>query len=207
MKYFLFDIGNVLVNFDTGIFVKELSKASGRSVERLTERDLEMIDAVEKGEISDEEYVDYLNQTHGIEWTVADLVTVWSKMFSINATGRGLFLEAVKAGVPAYTLSNIAKHHLDAIEQNWRGFFDGAAGLFFSYQMGCRKPHPAIYRQALADLDAEGSQCFFIDDRPENIAAAREAGIDAHHFIPENHDAIAAAVARFFGYGGHAAQP
>lgn len=199
MKYFLFDIGKVLVDFDTEDFIREVAVATGRPVAPLTECDLQRIDEVEKGIISDAEYVDYLNQTHGLAWTEADLTAVWSKMFSLNPTGRELYKAAVDAGVPVYTLSNIAKHHVDAIENNWDGFFDGVTGLFMSYQMGSRKPEAAIYRQVLDQLGAEGAQCFFIDDRPENIEAARAEGIHAHQFIPENHAAIEQAAAEFFG--------
>jgi HAD superfamily hydrolase (TIGR01509 family) len=80
----------------------------------------------------------------------------------------------------------------------WPGFFDGTTGLFLSYQMGCRKPDEAIYLQMLEQLGAEGKQCIFIDDRPENIETARAAGIHAHQFIPENHAAINKAVGEFF---------
>jgi HAD superfamily hydrolase (TIGR01509 family) len=65
--------------------------------------------------------------------------------------------------------------------------------------MGCRKPEPAIYFQTLEKLGAEGRQCLFIDDRPENIEAARAAGIHAHQFIPENHAAVHDEVLKFFG--------
>ena len=202
MKYFLFDIGHVLVDFETEDFLHRVARETGRAVEPLSEYDMEKIDEVEKGEISDAEYVEYLNESKGLSWTVVDLITIWSRMFRVNETGRGLFLNAMKAGVLVYTLSNIAKHHIDAIESNWGGFFDGAAGLFLSYQIGVRKPDPVIYRYVLDELGAKGEQCFFVDDRPENIDAARGAGIQAHQFIPENHAAIQSAAADFFELSG-----
>lgn len=198
MKYFLFDIGHVLVDFEPEDFLHRVAKETERPVEPLSEDDLEKFNEVEKGQINDAEFVEYLNKSKGLSWTVADLIAVWSRMFRVNETGRGLFLDAVKAGVPVYTLSNIAKYHIDSIESNWGGFFDGAAGLFLSYQIGVRKPDPFIYRYALDELGAKGEQCFFVDDRPENIDAARGAGIQAHQFIPENHAAIQSAAADFF---------
>ncbi|MEA2068429.1 MAG: HAD-IA family hydrolase, partial [Verrucomicrobiota bacterium] len=131
-------------------------------------------------------------------WTVDSLVDLWSSMFSINETGRGLFLDAVAAGIPVHILSNIGGHHIDAIKNNWSGFFDGAAGLFLSYQIGFRKPDPSIYHHVLDHLNAEGPQCFFLDDRPENVEAARAEGINAYHFVPENHAAIRRAATEFF---------
>ncbi len=199
MKYFLFDIGHVLVNFDFQELYKIHSAHSGRPIVPFSDHDLEMRDAVESGRISDAEWVAYLNETKGLSWSLDDLVGIWSGLFTKNETGYGLFKEAQQAaGVSVHTLSNLAKHHRDAIERNWNGFFDGADSLFLSYEIGVRKPHPDIYRHALNELGVSGEDCFFIDDLAENIEAAREAGINAHYFIPENHAAIRKAVADFF---------
>jgi FMN phosphatase YigB (HAD superfamily) len=198
MKYFLFDIGNVLTNFDFPKLLQFYAEGSGRGLEPQSERDDEMYGQVEKGLISDSEYVEYLNEAKGLSWTVDDLTHAWTKIFTINKTGRGLFENATKAGVAVYTLSNIAQYHVDAIERNWTGFFDDATGLFMSYQMGVRKPNPQIYSMALEQLEAEGHQCFFIDDLLENVEAACAVGINAHQFVPENYKTIQEAAKDFF---------
>ncbi len=198
MKYFLFDIGNVLANYDFQMLLE--AYANGGEVLPLTERDLDIYHQVERGEVSDEQYVVYLNETKGLAWTVDEMTALWCRMFSINKMGQSLFEQATMAGTSVYTLSNISKFHMDAIDRNWSGFFDDATGLFLSYQIGVRKPHPEIYRHVLDDLDAKGEQCFFIDDLPENIEAARAAGIHAHQFIPENYAAIREAAMEFFDW-------
>ncbi|MBT8041627.1 MAG: HAD family phosphatase [Kiritimatiellales bacterium] len=200
MKYFLFDIGNVLVDFDFNVLCQTIADAAGRPEAVFTDHDIEIHNANEQGLISDAEWVDHLNASMGISWSVADLTATWSRIFTINEAGRGMFLDAAASGVPVYTLSNIAKHHVDAIENNWAGFFNGADGLFLSYQIGVRKPHPDIYRHALNELNASGEECFFIDDRSENVESALELGFHAHQFIPENHAAIREAAKAFFGW-------
>lgn len=197
-RFFLFDIGNVLVDFDFQFLIARIAADSGRPPEAPGARDTAMHDAVEKGEISDAEFVDYLNKAKGLCWSVEDYIGVWCEMFSVNPAGRRLFVEALERDWPVYTLSNIAGHHMEAIERNEPGFFDGAAGLFLSYKLGVRKPDPAIYQNVLAELGAAGPQCFFIDDRPENVNAAREAGMEAHPFVPGQYDAARAAATRFF---------
>lgn len=197
-KYFIFDIGNVLVNFDFQILLQQIAEDSGQSIEPPTQRDLDMHHAVEEGVISDEAFVDYLNEAKGLSWTVDDLISVWQKMFSINDEGVALFRDAIARGLPVYTLSNIAEHHIDAIERNWPGFFNGATGLFLSYKLGVRKPNAGIYKRLLDDLGIEGSQCLFIDDMPENVEAACTADIQAYQFIPENFETVRAAVDTFF---------
>ena len=200
MKYFLFDIGHVLVDFDYQIFLDAIAQATEKPCESLLGRDLEMHYAVETGDINDAQWVEYLNQSMGVPWTLEELTQLWSRIFTKQKEGRLLFEDAKRSNVPVYLLSNIAKHHIDAIETNWPGIFDNISGKFFSYQIGVRKPHPDIYRHALNELGVEGSQCFFIDDLPENIEAARSFGINAHPFAPGNLGAIRDAAKAFFGW-------
>ena len=53
MKYFLFYIGHVLVDFDTDDFLHEVAGETGRPIEPLSEHDLEKVNEVETGQISD----------------------------------------------------------------------------------------------------------------------------------------------------------
>jgi putative hydrolase of the HAD superfamily len=199
-KFFIFDIGNVLVDFDFQVLLQQIAEDSGTPVEPPSPQDLEMHHAVEEGVISDQEFIDYLNRAKGLCWTVETLIEVWQRMFTVNPVGRALFLESIERGLPVYTLSNIAEHHITAIERNWPGFFDGATGLFLSYQVGARKPDAKIYRHLLETLGVDGAQCLFLDDLSRNIEAALAAGLRARQFIPEQHAAIRAEAEIFFGY-------
>lgn len=200
MRYILFDIGNVLADFDDRDLLAAVARSTRLSREQATARAPELDDLVEKGLISDVEYLARLNESKGLSWSIEDLTEVWSHVFTLNEPGRELFDEAVQAGTPVYMLSNIARFHMDAIKRNWSWFFDGAAGLFLSYQIGVRKPHSDIYRHVLNELQADGNQCFFVDDLAENVASARALGINAHCFSPENHTTIRDAADAFFGW-------
>ena len=197
MKYLLFDIGNVLADFDEGHLLERVAGSTRFSREAVTARDHELDDLVEKGLISPMEYVERLNASKGLDWTRDRLTQVWSEVFTLNETGRALFEEAVGAGIPVCMLSNIAEFHVEAIRRNWPGFFDGAQELFFSYRIGVRKPDPAIYRHVLQTLNAEPGQCFFLDDLPENVDAACRLGMQAHRFFPEVADQLRAAAHAF----------
>ncbi|MBM4152904.1 MAG: HAD-IA family hydrolase [Kiritimatiellaceae bacterium] len=198
-KQFIFDIGNVLVNFDFNEFLQRVATDSNQPVKPLTLRDLEMHHAVEKGHISDQEFVDYINQTEGLNWTLDELIGVWRKMFTLNETGYGLLRKAIQSGVPVYTLSNIAEHHIQAIVRNFPGLFDGVTRMFLSYQIGSRKPEAEIYSHLLNALRVDGSYSLFLDDLADNVSAARAAGIAAYQFIPENYESICTMMETSFG--------
>jgi putative hydrolase of the HAD superfamily len=53
---------------------------------------------------------------------------------------------------------------------------------FFSCRLRAGKPDPAAYRAVLTELDARPEEVVFFDDRPANVAAACDLGIDAHLF-------------------------
>lgn len=48
-----------------------------------------------------------------------------------------------------------------------------------SGELGIAKPDPAIWRALLDGLGAPPGEVLFLDDRAENVAAARQAGIRA----------------------------
>lgn len=56
------------------------------------------------------------------------------------------------------------------------------AEVVCSAEVGLAKPDPAIYRLAVETFGVEPAACLFVDDRPENVEAAREVGMRAHTF-------------------------
>ena len=54
--------------------------------------------------------------------------------------------------------------------------------VFCSAELGMAKPDVAIYRHAAGVLGVAPGECFFTDDRPENVDGARAAGMHAAVF-------------------------
>lgn len=54
--------------------------------------------------------------------------------------------------------------------------------LVFSSEEGVAKPAPEIYRRALARLGVTAPEAVFVDDVPENVAAACALGMAGVHF-------------------------
>lgn len=81
-----------------------------------------------------------------------------------------------RAGIPTGILSNIG----DAIEQGVLERCDWLSGFAhhtFSHRLGIAKPEAAIYAHAAQGLGIPPEQILFIDDRADNIQAARSAGM------------------------------
>jgi putative hydrolase of the HAD superfamily len=56
--------------------------------------------------------------------------------------------------------------------------------LVISSEEGVCKPEAEIYERALKRLNVSAVEAVFVDDAPENVAAARQIGLAAVHFKP-----------------------
>lgn len=77
--------------------------------------------------------------------------------------------------IEVYAMSNIGKEDFEELttKTDW-SLFDR---VFTSAGAGMRKPEMAFYRHVLDDIGLAGSQVVFVDDKEENVLAARELGI------------------------------
>ena len=57
-------------------------------------------------------------------------------------------------------------------------FFDA---FISSNEVGMRKPDPGIFKLALGVAQAAPEECYYFDDRPMLVAAAKKLGINAFH--------------------------
>lgn len=62
------------------------------------------------------------------------------------------------------------------------GFAERFDGVHASCHLGVRKPHPAFFDRLLDRIGRRPGDCWFVDDRADNCAAAAAAGISAHVF-------------------------
>jgi putative hydrolase of the HAD superfamily len=63
------------------------------------------------------------------------------------------------------------------------GFEDITDDIVYSHEVGLAKPDPAVYALVGSRLGVEPQEIVFLDDVPDNITAAREAGWHAVHHV------------------------
>jgi putative hydrolase of the HAD superfamily len=108
------------------------------------------------------------------DWDARMWTTVNQEMLDWH---KQLKTKGLKTGI----LSNMGDSVLESIERNfdWIGDFDV---LIWSYQHRMAKPEPAIYHLLLERLGTAGEETLFLDDKLENIEAAKHLGIQALQF-------------------------
>lgn len=109
-----------------------------------------------------------------IEEIIRSLTSINNNVLDLAKTlkNRGLMLYSLNNERPFWTDFRRIYFSLDKIFNRY----------FVSCEIGHRKPNPEIYEYALSHLNLQGADCFFTDDKKENIEAAREFGITTHHF-------------------------
>lgn len=86
-------------------------------------------------------------------------------------------------GYGVYYLSNWNSWTAERFKQNGIfSFLEDTNGGLFSYECGLMKPDHKIYETFLKKFDLDPSTCIFLDDKEENVKAARECGMKSEVF-------------------------
>lgn len=102
-----------------------------------------------------------------------------SKQETIAPT-EALIGDLKAAGYKLYVLSNMSREFIDFLRQ--QPVYANFDGEVISCDEGVAKPMPQIYDLLLERFSLDASQTFFIDDRKENVEAAKAKGISTFHF-------------------------
>jgi HAD superfamily hydrolase (TIGR01509 family) len=116
-------------------------------------------------------------------WDLETFRDVWCDMMDPIPGVEEAFL-AARERVPVYVLSNTDRVHVAYILERFE-WIGRASGLFLSCEEGLLKPEPEFYDRALRRYGHDPASVVFIDDRIENVLAARRAGMIGVH-VPED---------------------
>lgn len=85
-------------------------------------------------------------------------------------------------GVPLYCLSNMPDPMFQYVRERYP-FFQAFRGIVISAHVKLAKPQREIYEHLLDRFGLDAAQTAFIDDRAQNVGAARAVGLHAIRFI------------------------
>ena len=179
-KSLILDLGGVIVDHDN-------AKCFARLVDLLEERpspdELAAFIAasgVGDGSISAQELFAQMAARYGSRAGQGDFLKAWCCHFSLKPDVYGLLRE-LKPTRPFVLCSNTNAAHWDYLNRRFQ-LDQLAAAAILSHECGCEKPKAEIYLLAAQAHGRAPEQCLFVDDRGENVAAARALGFDAHLF-------------------------
>ena len=183
-KAIVFDFGRVLVDFDFGLAFETWARFAGVSGEGLSRAILEdgPYRAHERGELSWERYADHLREMLLLQVSDTELLTGWNSIFKDEVPGMRETLRELARGFPIYLLSNTNRAHYEYWSTRYASLLSPISNFFCSHELGARKPELDVYHLLIDEISINAEHILFFDDVPENVVAARKAGIDSRLF-------------------------
>lgn len=184
LRCVLFDLDDVLVDYQRDERVRHLAQAIGRTpgAVRAAIYESGIEEAGDSGTLDAVAYLRALGAqlrctVSADAWTDARRAAtrlrpdVWAMA---QAAGRRLEL-----GLLTNNGVLMAERLSDIVPELFPLF---AGRAFASAQFGARKPDPQVYLACLAHLGVTAASTLFVDDNIDNVAGARQAGLQVHHF-------------------------
>jgi len=170
----VFDIGWVFVRLNHQPILEFLRQRGtpAHQLEGLLER-IEL-EEHESGRLHGQALLERLAGLAGAPVALADVHAKWVDMFEIDAPMVDL-AHRLSERYRVYLLSNIGDLHWAHLSREYRLHAIGH-GALPSYLAGVMKPHAGIYVEAERRFALTPARTVFIDDRADNIAAARARG-------------------------------
>ena len=184
----IFDFGNVVGFFDYLRAFERLGPKLGLTAEafrgRIVERGfVPLLGRFESGVIGPEEFAEELTSLSGLSLPYHEFVDAWQDIFWLNEPVARL-IELLKSN--GYTLllgSNTNILHSTHFRRQFAPTFELFDHLVLSHKVGHIKPSPEFYHACVAAAGLPAASCIFVDDLPENVVGARQAGLIGVHYI------------------------
>ena len=178
IRNILFDMGQVLIRFDQGFFIRRLG-IDGEDMGLLMREVFRSVEWVQmdRGTLREEEAFEKIapRLPERLHDAAKKLLCMWDRPILEIEGMYALVAELKEKGYGIYLLSNASVRQHDYWPRIPASrFFDGK---LISADVKVIKPQPEIYRLCLEKFGLKAEECFFIDDSPANIEGALNCGI------------------------------
>ena len=177
---FIFDIGNVLVDYKPVVYLDNLFSDSSL-VKKMHETIFKSPEwlLMDQGALSHAEAINiFCARTPELKNAILQTMERVNNIFTPIPETIKLLPKIKESGHNLYYLSNIHFEIRDYLLENHEYFslFDGGV---FSCDVRLTKPSPEIYRHLLKKYQLHPEECLFFDDMRENVSAAEKEGVKA----------------------------
>ena len=181
----VFDLGNVLIDFDHRIAARRISKFSDNSPDEVFNLffDSKLTGLFERGGIKPADFFREVKKILRADIGYGEFLPIWNEIFFLSDKNRRVYALAkfLKKNYKLALLTNINILHFEYLKSAF-GVFDVFDDILASCELGLSKPNPQIYEKALEILGISPGEALYFDDRPELIASAATLGIRSFIF-------------------------
>ncbi|SMD32527.1 putative hydrolase of the HAD superfamily [Reichenbachiella faecimaris] len=189
IKTIIFDLGGVIIDLDFKRTPKAFSQLTGWPFDDIFKLYFEpgLFQNYEKGLIKDQELRSGINDLFGAQLSDTQIDEAWCAMLGFVPKARLDFMNELRKNYQVLVLSNTNAIHVAAFNQTIKevsaensleAFVDK---VYFSHEMGMRKPDLEIYEELLKQSNIKAEECMFLDDTQHNLDGAAQLGIHTMH--------------------------
>ena len=187
----IFDFGDIFINLDkeaTPLALKKLGLKEWNS--NLDALNLDF----EKGKISEMEFIIGL-QNYIPNASIHQIREAWNAILLDFPLYRLEFLQMLSQKYRLFLLSNTDSIHIEQFQHKagisfYRDFYQCFEKVYFSYELGMRKPEPGIFEFIIKEHNLLPKNTLFVDDTLQNIESAEKLGLQVWHLQKGEEDVI-----------------
>jgi putative hydrolase of the HAD superfamily len=183
LKTLIFDMGKVIIPFDFKRGYDRMAPLCSYAPEQIPERlrTCDLVYRFESGEVDPRTFVKELCAILELNCSFEEFSEIWGSVFIPETLIPEDMLASLRQRYRLLLLSNTNALHFPLVLDSYP-----IIGQFhdhiLSYKVGAMKPSPKIYQAAIEAAQCAPQECFFTDDIPAYVDAARQHGIDAVQF-------------------------
>jgi len=188
IKNIIFDFGGVILDIDPQLTINEFVKLGVNDFSKLLTPEFteEIIGKFERGILTPEVFRAKLKSFLNIDITDQQLDDAWNSLLYDIPAERIEIIGQVKKNYQIILLSNSNEIHYDLYVRDlqlrfgYREFDELFHKAYFSFDLHLLKPNPDIYEFVINQHGFLPEETLFIDDKIENIEAARKLGLKTY---------------------------
>jgi putative hydrolase of the HAD superfamily len=142
-------------------------------------RHRQVVDALERGQLTLHEYLQWTIFYEPRPFTIDDLTTEVLQLSTPFPETLALIKGVRRSGKYLLATLNNESRELNEYRIERFGLGDLFSAFFTSCYLGLIKPQPDAYRRALQITQRRPAECLFVDDRPMNVEVAGILGMHA----------------------------
>ncbi|WP_338645902.1 HAD family phosphatase [Flavobacterium sp. KS-LB2] len=187
----LFDFGDIFINLDKQAPIVEFTKLGLKE----WSEDLDKLNlSFEKGKISELEFIEGF-QKHMPNASIDEIRSAWNTILLDFPLYRLEFLQMLSQKYRLFLLSNTDAIHIDSFQHKagvtfYREFYQCFERVYFSFELGMRKPDAEIFNYLIKKHDLTPKRTLFIDDKKENTDAALALGFQVWNLQVGQEDVV-----------------
>lgn len=174
----IFDFGDVFINLDKNASVEALMQLGLES----WNEDVDLINQkFEKGKLTEVQFMIEMKKLIP-NASIEDIRTAWNAVLLDFPLNRLEFLQKLSLKYKLFLLSNTDEIHIAKFEHKVgatfaREFYQCFEKIYFSFEIGFRKPEPEAFNYILKKHDINPKRTLFVDDKKENTDIAASLGM------------------------------